>query len=106
MSKSYDVIIVGAGPAGIFCTLKLLESGIRDILLIDMGKDILNRERRGKDILCGWGGAGAFSDGKILLSPEVGGFLGNVMDRKTLLRLLDEADRLYLKFGAPGAGVL
>ncbi len=101
MSKSYDVIIVGAGPAGIFCTLKLLDSGIRNILLIDMGKDIFSRERKGKDILCGWGGAGAFSDGKILLSPEVGGFLGNVVDRETLLRLLDEADRLYLKFGAP-----
>jgi uncharacterized FAD-dependent dehydrogenase len=101
MSKSYDVIVVGAGPAGIFCTLKLLDSGIRDVLLVDMGKDISRRERKGKDILCGWGGAGAFSDGKILLSPEVGGFLGNVMDRETLLRLLDEADRLYLKFGAP-----
>ena len=101
MSKSYDVIIVGAGPAGIFCALKLLDSGIRDILLIDMGKDISSRERKGKDILCGWGGAGAFSDGKILLSPEVGGFLGNVINRETLLRLLDEADRLYLKFGAP-----
>jgi len=99
--KSYDVIIIGAGPAGIFCTLKLLDSGIRNVLLIDMGKDIARRERKGKDILCGWGGAGAFSDGKILLSPEVGGFLGELIDREALLRLLDEADRLYLNFGAP-----
>jgi uncharacterized FAD-dependent dehydrogenase len=100
-SKSYEVIIVGAGPAGIFCTLKLLDRGIRNVLLIDMGKDIADRERKGKDVLCGWGGAGAFSDGKILLSPEVGGFLEELIDPATLLRILDEADRLYLKFGAP-----
>jgi len=100
-SKSYDVIIVGAGPAGIFCTLKLLDCGIRNVLLFDMGKDIAGRERKGQDILCGWGGSGAFSDGKILLSPEVGGFLADLIDRETLLRILDEADRLYLQFGAP-----
>lgn len=99
--SAYDVIVVGAGPAGIFCVLKLLASGVRDILMIDMGKDIGGRKRRGRDLLCGWGGAGAFSDGKITLSPEVGGFLSEYLDRETLRRLLEEADRTYLEFGAP-----
>ncbi|MEJ2717304.1 MAG: FAD-dependent oxidoreductase [Deltaproteobacteria bacterium] len=99
--KAHDVVVVGAGPAGIFCVLKLLASGIHDIVMIDMGKDIGGRKRRGKDLLCGWGGAGAFSDGKITLSPEVGGFLGEYLDRETLRRLLEEADRTYLEFGAP-----
>lgn len=99
----YDVIVIGAGPAGIFCALKLLAEGVHDILMIDMGKDIGSRKRRGRDLLCGWGGAGAFSDGKITLSPEVGGFLGEYLDRETLRRLLEEADRTYLQFGAPTA---
>lgn len=100
--KPYDVIIVGAGPAGIFCALRLLDSGIQNILLIDMGKDIVHRQRKGRDIVCGWGGAGAFSDGKITLSPEVGGFLGDYLNWETLMRLLHEADSVYLNFGAPG----
>jgi uncharacterized FAD-dependent dehydrogenase len=95
------VIIVGAGPAGIFCALKLVHLGIRNILLIDKGKDIIHRQRRGKAIVCGWGGAGAFSDGKITLSPEVGGFLGDYLDRESLLKVLHEVDSIYLKFGAP-----
>jgi len=101
LRNTYDVIIVGAGPAGIFCALKLLDAGIRNILMVEMGKDIGRRNRKGKDMVSGWGGAGAFSDGKITLSPEVGGFLGDYLDRETLLRLLEDADNLYLKFGAP-----
>ena len=101
LNKTYDVIIVGAGPAGIFCALKLVDLGIQNILLLDRGKDIFNRRRKGRDIVSGWGGAGAFSDGKITLSPEVGGFLGDYLDRESLLKVLDEADGIYLKYGAP-----
>lgn len=99
--RDYNVIILGAGPAGMFCALKLLALGIGDILIVEMGKAIDQRRRKGKDIISGWGGAGAFSDGKLTLSPEVGGFLGEYLDRGTLQRLLEEADAMYLKFGAP-----
>ncbi len=99
--SSYDVIIVGTGPAGIFCALKLQSRGVENILMVDMGEDIRRRKRKGKGILCGWGGAGTFSDGKITLSPEVGGFLGDYLARDALVGLLDEADGLYLQFGAP-----
>lgn len=99
--SSYDVIIVGTGPAGIFCALKLQSQGVENILMVDMGEDIGRRERRGKGVLCGWGGAGTFSDGKITLSPEVGGFLGEYLQREALIRLLSEADGIYLQFGAP-----
>ena len=101
LRKSYDVIIVGAGPAGIFCALKLVEAGASQVLMVDMGRDIASRDRKGRDLMCGWGGAGAFSDGKLILSSEVGGFLGDYLDRATLIRLLDEGDGIYLRFGAP-----
>ena len=68
--KTYSVIIVGAGPAGIFTALSLIERGINDIAIVDMGKDIFSRNRKkgkGSALLSGWGGAGAFSDGKLTL---------------------------------------
>ena len=47
--KKHNVIIVGAGPAGIFTALSLLEKGVRDIVMLDMGRDIFFRDRkRGK----------------------------------------------------------
>jgi len=76
----YEVIIIGAGPAGIFTALTLAEEGIGPILLVEQGKDISNRESHNpEDRLCGWGGAGAFSDGKLTLSTEVGGVLNEFL---------------------------
>ena len=64
--KHYEAIIIGAGPAGIFAALTLVDSGVKPILIVEQGNDINRRKRRGgRDILCGWGGAGAFSDGKL-----------------------------------------
>jgi uncharacterized FAD-dependent dehydrogenase len=98
----YDVIIVGAGPAGIFCALTLADLGIESVLLIEQGKDLERRERRDSgDMLCGWGGAGAFSDGKLTLSPEVGGSLGEFIERRSLLHLLGKADETWVAYGAP-----
>jgi hypothetical protein len=98
----YRVIIVGAGPAGIFAALTLKGVGFRDILILEQGEDIEYRRREtARDLLCGWGGAGAFSDGKLTLSPEVGGFLEEFVSRKELQSLLVEADRTYLRYGAP-----
>ncbi len=102
MKHNYDVIIIGAGPAGIFTSITLAKMGIGRVLLIEQGKDIDKRDRRsGRDMLCGWGGAGAYSDGKLNLSTEVGGFLNEFMSSKKLEILLREADKIYLSYGAP-----
>ncbi|GAF92182.1 unnamed protein product, partial [marine sediment metagenome] len=102
MKADYDVIIIGAGPAGIFVSLTLTKMGIDRVLLIEQGKDIAKRDRRsGRDLLCGWGGAGAYSDGKLNLSTEVGGFLNELMSTEKLETLLQEADKIYLRYGAP-----
>ncbi|KPJ56708.1 MAG: FAD-dependent oxidoreductase [Deltaproteobacteria bacterium DG_8] len=100
--KTQGVIIVGAGPAGIFTSLSLLKKGIKDIIILDMGKDIFSRNRkrgRGGELLSGWGGAGAFSDGKLTFSSEVGGFLSEFVSHKKLVSLLHEADKIYLTYG-------
>lgn len=98
----YQVIIVGAGPAGIFAALTLAECGVESVLLVEQGKDLQTRQQcRSEQMLCGWGGAGAFSDGKLTLSPEVGGFLSEFVDRNALNGLLDRTDRLFVAHGAP-----
>ena len=102
--KLHSVIIVGAGPAGIFTALSLVKKGINDIIMLDMGKDIFSRDRKsgkGGELLIGWGGAGAFSDGKLTFSTEVGGSLSEFIPHKKLDGLLHEADKMYLNYGGP-----
>lgn len=112
--KKYDVIIVGAGPAGIFSAIELTRnSPDLNILVIEKGRDIKSRIcplRSYKDrciscpvcqLMSGWGGAGAFSDGKLNLSPEIGGFLSRYVDTDTLKELIKYVDGLYLGYGAP-----
>ena len=102
MKKRYRVIIVGSGPSGVFAALTLSRAGVKDIAILERGKDIQERKRgRGMELLCGWGGAGAFSDGKLTLSPRVGGFLSDFIAQKELMNLIKEADEIYLSFGAP-----
>jgi len=108
----YDVIIVGAGPAGIFSALELAEKTDLRVLIIDKGPDIDKRKcpaSRGIEcvhcepcaVLSGWGGAGAFSDGKLTLSTEVGGWLNEYVLKDELQKLIEYVDNIYLKFGAP-----
>lgn len=98
MSKKYDLIIVGAGPAGIFTALELSRKEVPlSILLLEKGRELEGRE----SLICGWGGAGAFSDGKLTLSPEIGGYLKDFLGYEETQRLIDEVDRIYLDFGAP-----
>jgi uncharacterized FAD-dependent dehydrogenase len=102
MLKRYQVIIIGAGPSAIFAAYKLATSGVERIAIFEKGKDIYERKRnRPADLLCGWGGAGAFSDGKLTLSPKVGGFLSEFIPRTEMMDLLRKADEIYLSFGAP-----
>ena len=98
----YEVIIVGAGPAGIFAALTLADMGIKPVLLLEQGKGLSERKRRNpEDMLCGWGGAGAYSDGKLTLSTEVGGVLREFMEDADLYRLLQATDGIYEAYGAP-----
>lgn len=107
----YDVIIVGAGPAGIFAALEITEKTGLSVLMLDRGQDINQRKcpaSRGFEcvhcdpcaVLSGWGGAGAFSDGKLTLSAEVGGWLNEYVSSKGVEELVDYVDGIYLKFGA------
>ncbi len=102
MRDRYQVAIIGAGPSGIFSALTLSMAGVENIAIFERGKDIAARKReRGMELLCGWGGAGAFSDGKLTLSTKVGGFLSEFIPSPELLALLKRTDEIYLSFGAP-----
>ncbi len=107
----YDVIIVGAGPAGIFSALELTEKSDLSVLILDRGPEIDSRKcpsSRGLEcrhcepcsVLSGWGGAGAYSDGKLTLSTETGGWLNQYVSEKDLQALVKYVDNIYLKFGA------
>ena len=106
----FDVIIVGAGPAGIFSALELSRNTNLKILMLDKGPDLDKRKcpaSRGLDcincepctLLSGWGGAGAFSDGKLTLSTSVGGWLGEYLSQEKLTKLIDYVDSIYVAFG-------
>lgn len=112
--EKYDVIIVGAGPSGIFAAIELLRSRPESkIFVIEKGKDLDDRVCPMKkwDISCsacpecallsGWGGAGAFSDGKLNLSPDIGGSLSRYVDRPLLESMIRGTDRMYVEYGAP-----
>ena len=112
MRSKYDVIIVGAGPAGIFAALELSQTAGLSILLLEKGKDLDSRRCPiiGKELSCppcspcglvsGWGGAGAFSDGKLTLSSQVGGQLDSYLGPQKTAELIQHVDDMYLHFGA------
>ena len=112
----YDLIIVGAGPAGIFTALELLrksaDPGALKICLVEKGKPVEKRhcpkDKTGHCVNCkptcaittGFSGAGAFSDGKLSLSYQVGGDLPELIGEDLAQDLIRYTDKIYLEFGA------
>ena len=123
MQDRYNVIIVGAGPMGIFSAYELSEKNPElAILLIDKGHDIYNRhcpllhkqikqcptQSDGKNgcfpscsITCGFGGSGAYSDGKFNITSEFGGWMNEYLPDDEVLDLIHYVDQINLKHGAP-----
>lgn len=104
------VVIVGSGPAGMFAALELSKRG-REVLVLDQGRDIEDRSCPMKNsghclhcepcqIMCGIGGAGAYSDGLLNLHPGVGGDLEKLAGGDAW-SLVEEVDSTFLKYGAP-----
>ncbi len=122
MEKKYDVIIVGAGPCGIFAAYELmLKRPNKKVLLIDKGHDLDNRHCpilakkikkcpiiKGEagcvpacSMTAGFGGSGAYSDGKFNITDEFGGWLSEYLDDEEVLKLIKYVDEINLKHGAP-----
>ncbi|MBE6661823.1 MAG: FAD-dependent oxidoreductase [Ruminococcaceae bacterium] len=113
MEQRTDVVIVGAGPAGIFTALEMLRGGSqKNIVIVEKGQSIEKRScpkhKTQKCVNCkpychittGFSGAGAFSDGKLSLSSEVGGDLPRLVGDTLVQETIDYTDKIYLEFGA------
>lgn len=110
--ENYDIIIVGAGPAGIFCAYELINTNPNlSILILEKGNSIYKRNcpKHNNGGICvhckpcnittGWAGAGAFSDGKLSLSHEVGGSISDYVGVEKTMEMIEYTDDIYLKFG-------
>ena len=108
-----DVLIIGAGPSGIFTALEMLKNGSKKkIMIVEKGLPVEKRHcpkaKTGKCVNCkpdcnittGFSGAGAFSDGKLSLSCEVGGNVPDLIGHEFAQQMIEYTDGIYLSFGA------
>ena len=114
MNAMYDVVILGCGEAGIFAAYELAHSRPDlKVLALDQGRDIYHRSCpivAGKvrecihcsvcDTMCGFGGAGAFSDGKFNFTTQFGGWLTDFMEPGEVMSLIDYVDSINVAHGA------
>jgi uncharacterized FAD-dependent dehydrogenase len=114
MGLKIDVAIVGAGPAGLFAALEIAEKSKLQVLIIDQGFEAKNRvcpqqtSYRGClkcspcNILCGVGGAGTLSSGRLNLRPDIGGnLIPLTKSENRAWELVKEVDQVFLKYGCP-----
>ncbi len=115
MDKEYDVALIGAGPSAIFAAYELVSLNPKlRIIMVEEGHDIYHRECpiaakkvphcincKICDIMRGFGGAGAFSDGKYNFTSEFGGWLNEYISDKQVEELIDYVDSINLSYGAP-----
>lgn len=121
--KNYDAIIIGGGPMGIFTAYELTKKAPNmKVLLIDKGNDIYHRTcpilskkitqcpkdmygnsgcKPACSVTCGFGGAGAYSDGKFNITNEFGGWMGDYLSSDEVLELIRYVDSINLEHGAP-----
>ncbi len=106
-----NIVIVGGGPAGIFCAYELVQRGYNGkITILEMGNLVENRNcpkiKTGKCVHCkncsvtsGFAGAGAFSDSKLTMSPEAGGYLPELLGAENVQLLINYVESIYQRFG-------
>ena len=112
----YDVMIVGAGPGGIFTAYELLEQRPDlKIAVFEMGNELTKRHCpidgvkikscvhcKTCSIMSGFGGAGAFSDGKYNITNDFGGTLYEYIGKDKALELMKYVDKINLAYGGEG----
>ena len=116
MQNKYDIIIIGAGPGGIFSAYEIKELCPElSVAVFESGHALKNRRCpidgekiksciscKSCSIMSGFGGAGAFSDGKYNITNDFGGTLYEYIGKKRALDLMHYVDDINMKFGAEG----
>ncbi len=114
LKKQYDVAIIGGGIGGIMTAYRLIEKKPNlNVVIIEKGHDIEKRicpivaKKTEKCIKCqscaimeGMAGAGAFSDGKYVISTEYGGWLTEFLEPSVVIDYIEQADKMLVHFGA------
>ena len=114
MNERYDVAIIGCGEAGIYAGYELMRRNPElKVVVLEQGRDIYSRSCpivAGKvkdciqckvcDTMCGFGGAGAFSDGKFNFTTQFGGWLTDFMEPRHVMELIDYVDSINVAHGA------
>ncbi len=115
MAEKFDIGIIGGGPAGVFAAYELvINNPDIKVALLEAGHDIYSRRCPISDkkvpscikcnpcaIMRGFGGAGAFSDGKYNFTTQFGGWLNEYLSDQQVLDLIDYVDQINIKYGAP-----